>query len=638
MTIMNSAKTLLQAVLAGLLLLVVGTLRAQETVVIPVGLPVVDLSAMNLTARTTTLTVSQSCRFVNGTIAASSAFAGEKPLVSIAAGVTVVLDATAAIDASQAGGDQCTAAVSIGAEAAFYELGNVTAPDGGEGIAVYLEDDSSVFEHLGGTMKGSLADKDGIYGGFQVEQNDLLALRAIHQALHGDQWTSKQWSFAKNGHRREDFPGVTFTDEGRVTAIDLPGNGLKGTLPALHDPQLTELATLNMSNNQLTGDIGTFVQPMQKLQKLDLSYNGLTEISVALPQTCSSLDLQYQNRQYGNTDYPTDHFHTMAPVIVPVNTQRDIAVSLPSLFTYYASMRRGIYGAKGPSAMLGMLNDSKDGWLRLSWKANIYTCPQDTLVALVQEQGVTRHSAIPIVLHYAEGDADMTGETDVLDVQHTLNYIFAPATIGHFNLSAANTYDSDDIINVQDIVATVNIILEPTPNPSRRERGFKSMSATDDAAEGELFTYDNRLMLRADRPVAALDIELAGVTTEQVSLQLNRRDFQMIGRNTDGGSRYVIFSPTGQSIPAAIASVGSADGATAILRLSAPAQPVAALCADPQAQPVILALGSEATGIDECSGKWTNGREGFYDLLGHRVDGSKAHKGVYIHNGRKVVR
>jgi hypothetical protein len=158
-------------------------------------------------------------------------------------------------------------------------------------------------------------------------------------------------------------------------------------------------------------------------------------------------------------------------------------------------------------------------------------------------------------------------------------------------------------------------------------------TADETGSDGELYTADNRLMLCATKAVAALDIELQGVTTDQVSLLLNRHDFQMIGRNTDGGSRYVIFSPTGQSIPA---------GEAAILRMSADGEPVAVECADPEAQPVILAIGQTPTGIDELtsepSDEWTNGRKKLYDLQGHCVDGTTARKGIYIQNGRKVVR
>jgi len=86
-------------------------------------------------------------------------------------------------------------------------------------------------------------------------------------------------------------------------------------------------------------------------------------------------------------------------------------------------------------------------------------------------------------------------------------------------------------------------------------------------------------------------MELSGVKTSQVSLLLNHSQFQLIGRNTPTGSRYVIYSPTGQTIPA--------GEATALLKLSAQAEVVAAQAADIAAEEVRMALGEQPTGISQ---------------------------------------
>jgi hypothetical protein len=211
----------------------------------------------------------------------------------------------------------------------------------------------------------------------------------------------------------------------------------------------------------------------------------------------------------------------------------------------------------------------------------------------------------------------MTGVTDVLDVQHTLNRILGTAS--PFNRSAANTY-ADEVINVQDIVCTVNIVLN---QQNTRARSLNRAQATD--TQAWLYAADGQLRLASTVEVGAIDVELRGVNTSQVSLLLNHSRFQMIGRNTEWGSRYMIFSPTGQTIPAGTE--------TALLRMSGAGQPVSVACSDPQAQEVFVAVGSAPTGIAEVQGAAES--ETFYNLSGQRVDSPR--KGIYLQRGRKVI-
>ena len=76
---------------------------------------------------------------------------------------------------------------------------------------------------------------------------------------------------------------------------------------------------------------------------------------------------------------------------------------------------------------------------------------------------------------------------DVLDVQHTLNYILATAQ--PFNYWAGNAYQ-DQIINVQDIVCTVNIMLGlPNQCPPQRP-GSQLDRRADDAADASCWVYE----------------------------------------------------------------------------------------------------------------------------------------------------
>ena len=231
-------------------------------------------------------------------------------------------------------------------------------------------------------------------------------------------------------------------------------------------------------------------------------------------------------------------------------------------------------------------------------------------------------SAYPATVRYVVGDANMSGETNVLDVQYTLRYILAPSALTYFNYSAANTY-YDNTINVQDCVVTVNIVLGNGLAPANS----RSDSPTGIVPEGGVWMEGGRLMLSADRDVAAIDVELQGVSTDEVALMLNRSDFQMAGRDTEWGSRYVIFSPTGKRI--------AAGDVVQLLRVSGQAQPVAIQCADPDAQEVAMAVGTMPSGISEVKVSSDAGNTNLYDLQGRRTGGSR--KGVYVQHGKKVI-
>lgn len=486
---------------------------------------------------------------------------------------------------------------------------------------------------------------------FQVEPNDLLALKNIYQAFDGTNWTSKKWSFESNGHRWSDFPGVTFNDEGRVTEIDLSANGLVGECFLISEPQLSELTKLNLSRNQISGDLSQLVGTLGKLTNLNMSYNRLSMIDseLAFAEAFSSaINISYQNREYSTTN-PTSAAFTSNVATMDASTVTigsNMLLSLPSLFTYDFKSQSH---CQSPNLRLRQQGTPSTNFATLNYKGSnnyvngsayslsfsgVYSLPQDQrLIAVDEWSGYSTYSAFPVIFHYVEGDADMTGKTNVLDVQYTLNYILAPSSLSYFNYSAANTYN-DDIINVQDIVCTVNIVLD-TPlddsselGDSSEESDFFARSATDDsslAVEGNVYAQNGFVVMNVTRPVSAIDIELQDVTTDEVGLMLDRRDFQMIGRNTKHGARFLIFSPTGKSL--------APGKATSVLRMSGDGNPLNVECSDPEAHHVRMAIGCEPTGIHAAHSTITTDR--YYNMNGQRV--TNPEKGVYIKDGKKIM-
>ena len=114
--------------------------------------------------------------------------------------------------------------------------------------------------------------------------SDRAALEALYDATGGPGWTdSTNW---KTSAPTGEWFGVSTDPAGRVTWLELPGNGLTGPIPAA----LGDLALLQMLDlasrwdstsqqrveNALTGSIPPALERLANLELLDLSENDLT--------------------------------------------------------------------------------------------------------------------------------------------------------------------------------------------------------------------------------------------------------------------------------------------------------------------------------------------------------------------------
>lgn len=103
------------------------------------------------------------------------------------------------------------------------------------------------------------------------DARERQALNALFDATGGSKWP-------KRGYWGSDQPldrwyGVTCTN-GRVTSIQLPNNGLMGSLPAALG-NLTALETIDLHNNGITGPLPDVFGRMKKLKTLRIDGNGM---------------------------------------------------------------------------------------------------------------------------------------------------------------------------------------------------------------------------------------------------------------------------------------------------------------------------------------------------------------------------
>ena len=157
----------------------------------------------------------------------------------------------------------------------------------------------------GGTAVQRIAVLQGRTAGYAALERE--ALEAFHAATGGAAWgRSDGWCSARP---LGEWYGVT-VEAGRVTALELPGNGLAGRLPeelgnltalrrldlhgnSLGGPlpaslgRLGRLQRIDLHDNRLEGDLPATLGGLAALQELDLSDNGFTG---RLPAALGGLD------------------------------------------------------------------------------------------------------------------------------------------------------------------------------------------------------------------------------------------------------------------------------------------------------------------------------------------------------------
>ena len=418
-----------------------------------------------------------------------------------------------------------------------YELTFQTqAPDASVGQVYYYvrTDDSNVEPESDERNNVALSSAVSVAENY-VQAGDYEALKVLYEALGGASWT-RPWRTSTAAINSTAWPGVTFDNDGRVLAINLASNNLAGVLPE-QGFTLPLLTSLNLSGNRVRGRLAAFVQGLPALATLDMSACALTTLDAALPATIRTLNLANQN-----SFQPLAYFPRQAWAM---GTSVD-DVRLDSIISYNHTLRDftahptlGLYSRN--DAYLGTLSYSNGRYmLRLNGD---YRQANGAEVYARVADGTARGNRLRAALSWLAGDANADGQVDVLDARHTLNRILA-SPMGNFNFMAANTYDSDLIINVQDVVTTVNMFI--TDEADTDARGVRSAaSAANVTPRGTLRIQDNLLWLDADEPVGALDITLRGVREQQVGLRLSHTRYQMFTHQAGDCLRVVILSPSG---------------------------------------------------------------------------------------------
>lgn len=453
-----------------------------------------------------------------------------------------------------------------------------------------------------------------------IDAADYEALKVLYQATNGGAWTNKTWRIGSNAVTSTGWPGVTFDEEGHVLAIDLQNNNLRGTLPT-EGMEMKSLRTLNLSGNSLNGDVAAFCKLLPALETLNLGYNLFTELSGVLPAHITSLNLQNQREGYSLSTFMLQEW-------AMGDKQADI--QLGTLIAY--DHKNQNFEAHPTLRIYTTANNSYVGEMRYAdgayryYLSGTYNYASGTEFCIRSYEGVAQNNRLRAKLTWTKGDVNADASVDVLDAQQTLNYIMGTQN-GNFNYPAADTYEGGGI-NVQDVVATINIFIGSNDNADQKslmaaQRRWTESMGEEASTANVLSVEDDALWLDATDQVAALDITLAGVKANDVKLALSKQRYQLVTHDTANGVRIVIISTTGDIL----------SGRTKLLRLAKQARVEQAMAADIDAQPVGVAFEGQTTDIDTITTD-VDSREAVYSLDGRKLNGV-AREGVYIVNGKK---
>lgn len=166
-----------------------------------------------------------------------------------------------------------------------------------------------------------------------VTEQDSLALVDLYNSTNGAGWSNNtNWLSSSTVAL---WHGVTVTD-GRVTALNLNGNGLNGNFPE-SITSITGLTQLSLSNNNLTGNIPFNIDTLINLKVLDLSANQMTGGIPAETGNLSNLNTLYLFSNKLSGDIPASLGNLSQMVLIRLNGNQ-LTGFIPSSFGNLSSL------------------------------------------------------------------------------------------------------------------------------------------------------------------------------------------------------------------------------------------------------------------------------------------------------------
>lgn len=510
-----------------------------------------------------------------------------------------------------------------------------------------------------------------------LPEKEWNILKHIPALTGGENWKTK-WVLGATPEETESLEGVTIRN-GHIYSIVLGNNNLTGPLPHVVFA-LDSLNTLNLQNNnlsgnirmdyeddtfdyanlslccdslkrldisgnKLTGDLYDIMAYAPNLKTLKASYNKIRDISNPLP--VYTLEFYGQDLRDIYTVNYSDLFNlkgnpqSAVPTVFTYSNKSNSTASanIDTYDNYFYLVISDAWNVNSSGYWYGSMtkrldnaNSSMGYFSYDSWCDGWYTKPLGETLNAGVKVGTSRwndYHRFNVVMDCRPGDVNFDAQLNITDMQRTLNYALDSTYYNRytpFNFTAANLIATDRTINVQDVVANINLLLDSGVTPKLAKGNRSKDTAQDEEHEAVLYVKDGRLMLSTTRPVAALDLLLTG---ENVKWSPAVDAFSKKSK----GNRTIVYSLFGDEIM---------KGETVIAELDGDIDDAMIVDIDGNEIRLNVIKGNyDGTTAIEGAQAADDSNAAVFDLQGRKVaerfNRNTLKPGIYIVNGKKVV-
>lgn len=384
---------------------------------------------------------------------------------------------------------------------------------------------------------------------YTLDESDWNSLKALYNATDGPNWNKTiDLSDVKKARQLIENNLAAFS-KGRIVQLNLSNLGLVGEVP-VDGVRFTALQSLDVSNNNLYGNIGSFVEPMTSLTTLNIANNGFSDLYPPLSPMLTNVTLGRQ----------VDVSRTIS-VNLKDSDKDNVVAQIPRIYLYSVAHRdyNGDVSARitAPDNWEGSFLLSNGNFTFQNTSPGVAFKGQsgDTYPIEFSNLETSANGVATLRLEFEQGDADFSGEVNVVDLQAIINWIFNVYNNKPFNWTAGNVI-VDERLNVQDVVGEVNLLLASESNGAPRRDAPKRSdklpeSEAQAGADAYLYWHNNLLYLSSPRPVAALDITLNGNVTWDIA------KYGLVTTTKD--NHIVAYSLNGNTIPAGETAIAMAS-------------------------------------------------------------------------------
>lgn len=428
--------------------------------------------------------------------------------------------------------------------------------------------------------------KVGAFTIYKISAAEWAALQAINEKL--GEGGNAPWDLSEGIKAVHTLEGLTI-EQGHVKALNLNNEELTGIIP-IELFTMPYLENLNIRDNNLSGDIGALLEEYLKtnpnidtqLTYLDISYNQLTGNVGQIANFFPELQTLYAHNNC---------FSEVTPMVSPkvttltIENQRIPSVIEMSVFDWAYST----VGEKLPTVMtynhsLQSYNDKVSFLLMdvdpASYNSNtwaIYLSQKEDETFIGPHSGSLEYKgenggivyvsgnyelasvngcSLAAKLTFDLGDVNFTGDINVLDLQTMINYIFKEYW-NPFNYTAANLWN-DQIINVQDVICIVNTLMD-MERPART-KGKRLVKEESENAEAFIICENGNLLINTSTPIASFDIIIDGCSDMKIGNTLEAMGMTYITQNKNGRIHLIGYSMNDVTLPIGETVLGTLNG------------------------------------------------------------------------------